>query len=97
MVRSGKQWQRSWIALRRFHLGRDVSLIDACKLATLAPSLGGTETLIEQPALMSFYELSTEERLAIGVHEDLVRLSVGIESLDDIIADLGQALAAVTA
>jgi cystathionine gamma-synthase len=70
--------------------------IDACKLATLAPSLGGTETLIEQPALMSFYELSTEERLAIGVHEDLVRLSVGIESLDDIVADLEQALATVT-
>lgn len=69
--------------------------IDACKLATLAPSLGGTETLIEQPALMSFYELSTEERLAIGVHEDLVRLSVGIESIDDIVADLEQALAKV--
>jgi len=67
-------------------------VIDACKLATLAPSLGGTETLIEQPALMSFYELSTEERLAIGIPEDLVRLSVGIESLPDIIADLAQAL-----
>jgi cystathionine gamma-synthase len=67
--------------------------IDGCRLATLAPSLGGVETLIEQPALMSFYELTTEERLAIGIHDNLVRLSVGIEDPDDIIADLGQALA----
>lgn len=66
--------------------------IDACKLATIAPSLGGVETLIEQPALMSYYELSTEERLAIGVPEDLVRLSVGIESAADIEADLDRAL-----
>ncbi len=67
-------------------------VIDACRLATIAPSLGGTETLIEQPALMSHYELSTEERLALGIHEDLVRLSVGIEDSDDIVRDLAQAL-----
>lgn len=68
-------------------------VIDACRLATLAPSLGGVETLIEQPALMSFYELTTEQRLAIGIRDNLVRLSVGIEDERDIRADLEQALA----
>jgi cystathionine gamma-synthase len=67
-------------------------VVDACRLATLAPSLGGVETLIEQPALMSFYELTSEERLAIGIRENLIRLSVGIEDSDDLIADLAQAL-----
>jgi cystathionine gamma-synthase len=66
--------------------------IDACRLATIAPSLGGVETLIEQPALMSYYELSTEERLALGIPEDLVRLAVGVESAGDIEADLDRAL-----
>jgi len=70
------------------------ALVDACKLATLAPSLGAVETLIEQPALMSFFELTTAERLAIGIYDDLIRLSVGIEECDDIVADLAQALAA---
>lgn len=67
-------------------------LVDACRLATLAPSLGGVETLIEQPALMSFYELTTEERLAIGIRDNLIRLSLGIEDAEDLIADLDQAL-----
>ena len=68
--------------------------VDACKLATIAPSLGATETLIEQPALMSYFELTTAEREAIGIYDDLVRLSVGLETADDLIADLAQALAA---
>ncbi|MGQ0507815.1 MAG: trans-sulfuration enzyme family protein [Myxococcaceae bacterium] len=68
------------------------ALIDGCKLATIAPSLGGTETLIEQPALMSFYELTTEQRLAIGIRDNLIRMSVGVEHADDVIADLAQAL-----
>ncbi|NUP05751.1 MAG: aminotransferase class I/II-fold pyridoxal phosphate-dependent enzyme [Polyangiaceae bacterium] len=68
--------------------------IDHCRLATIAPSLGGTETLIEQVALMSYYGLSTEDRLALGIPEDLVRLSVGIEDVEDIIADLDRALRA---
>lgn len=68
------------------------ALVDACQLATLAPSLGGVDTLIEQPALMSYYELTTEERSAIGIFDNLVRLSVGIEDPRDIEADLAQAL-----
>ncbi len=71
--------------------------VDACKLATIAPSLGGVETLIEQPAIMSYFELTTEEREAIGIFDDLIRLSVGIEDAEDIAADLLQALAAAFA
>ena len=73
------------------------AFIDACELATIAPSLGGTETLIEQPALMSYYELTREERLAVGIPEDLVRLSVGIEDEDDIFRDLERALSVLGA
>src|SRR5258708_2088613 len=69
--------------------------VDACKLATIAPSLGATETLIEQPALMSYFELTTEEREAIGIFDDLVRLSVGLEGANDVIADLQQALSKI--
>jgi cystathionine gamma-synthase len=68
--------------------------IDACRLAHIAPSLGGVETLIEQPALMSFYELSTEERKAVGISDNLVRMSVGVEDGADLRADLERALGA---
>jgi cystathionine gamma-synthase len=67
--------------------------IDATRLPIIAPSLGGVESLIEQPALMSFYELTTAERLAIGIADNLVRLSVGIEDADDLVADLENAFA----
>ncbi|MGZ6142531.1 MAG: trans-sulfuration enzyme family protein [Myxococcales bacterium] len=76
---------------------RGSRFVDACKLATIAPSLGAVETLIEQPALMSYFELTTEEREAIGIYDDLIRLSVGIEDADDIIGDLSQALEAAFA
>jgi cystathionine gamma-synthase len=69
--------------------------IDAMQIPYIAPSLGGVESLIEQPALMSFYELSTEERLAIGIKDNLVRFAIGIEDTADIVADLSQALAQV--
>ena len=80
--------------LVRGGMERTSRVVDACRLATIAPSLGGVETLIEQPALMSFYELTTEERLAIGIRENLIRLAVGIEDVEDLIADLSQALKA---
>ena len=66
--------------------------IDALQIPFIAPSFGGVETLIEQPALMSFFELAPEERLAVGIPENLVRLSLGIEDAEDLIADLDQAL-----
>jgi cystathionine gamma-synthase len=69
--------------------------IDAMQIPYIAPSLGGVESLIEQPALMSFYELSTKERLAIGIKDNLVRFAIGIEDTADLLADLSQALAQV--
>lgn len=69
--------------------------IDAVRIPLIAPSLGGVESLIEQPALMSYYDLSREERAAIGIKENLVRLAVGIEDAADIVDDLTQALAQV--
>jgi cystathionine gamma-synthase len=69
--------------------------IDAMTIPYIAPSLGGVESLIEQPALMSYYEFSSEERLAIGIKDNLVRFAIGIEDTGDILADLNQALAQI--
>ena len=66
--------------------------IDALEIPYIAPSLGSVESLIEQPSLMSYFELSTEERLAVGIKDSLIRFAVGIEDTDDLIADLTQAL-----
>ncbi len=66
--------------------------VDACRIPRIAPSLGGVESLIEQPALMSYFELSTEEREAIGIKNNLVRLAVGIEDTEELIADVVAAL-----
>jgi cystathionine gamma-synthase len=65
---------------------------DACRIPYIAPSLGGVESLIEVPALMSFWDKTPEQRAALGIRDALVRLSVGIEDADDLIADLAQAL-----
>lgn len=69
--------------------------IDRMRIPYIAPSLGGVESLIEQPALMSYYEKTTEERLELGIKDNLVRFAVGIEDTDDILADLEQALRVV--
>jgi cystathionine gamma-synthase len=69
-----------------------IRFIDQVKIPYIAPSLGGVESLIEQPAIMSFYEMTKEERLEIGIKDELVRFSVGIENAEDLIADLDQAL-----
>jgi cystathionine gamma-synthase len=66
--------------------------VDALKIPQIAPSLGGVESLVEQPSLMSYYELSTEERERVGIKDNLIRFSVGIEDADDLIRDLRQAL-----
>lgn len=70
-------------------------LVDAVRLPLIASSLGGVETLIEQPALMSYFEMSSEERLQVGIKDNLIRISVGIEDPEDLIADLDQALSQV--
>ncbi len=66
--------------------------IDALKIPYLGASLGGVESLVHQVAIISYYELSSEERAALGISDSLVRLSVGIEAAADLIADLAQAL-----
>jgi cystathionine gamma-synthase len=67
-------------------------VVDACAIPHIAASLGGVESLIEQPAIMSFYELTSEERLQVGIKDNLIRFAIGIEDADDLIADLAQAL-----
>ncbi|HVJ17122.1 MAG TPA: aminotransferase class I/II-fold pyridoxal phosphate-dependent enzyme [Polyangiaceae bacterium] len=67
-------------------------VVDGCKIAKIAPSLGGVETLIEQPAIMSFFELSDEELAKIEISPSLIRLSVGIEETADVLADVLSAL-----
>ncbi len=67
-------------------------VVDGCRIPHIAPSLGGVESLIEQCALMSFYELTTEERLQVGIKDNLIRYAVGIEDGEDLIADLAAAL-----
>ena len=68
------------------------TVMDHVKLATLAVSLGGVESLIEHPALMTHAGMSREHRLEAGLTDGLIRYSVGIEGADDLIADLAQAL-----
>lgn len=72
----------------RADLDLTAKALDACELATIAPSLGGVETLIEQPAIMSYYGLAPEERAALGIADGLVRLAVGVEDVEDIREDL---------
>lgn len=67
-------------------------LIGAMRLPTYAPSLGGVETLMVRPAASSHAALDPEERRSLGVADDLLRMSVGIEHRDDLLADLRQAL-----
>jgi cystathionine beta-lyase/cystathionine gamma-synthase len=72
-------------------------LSEALSLFTLAPSLGGVESLVSIPVLTSHLMIAPEERQKMGVTEQMVRLSVGIENADDLIADLEHALEAVAA
>jgi cystathionine gamma-synthase len=67
--------------------------MDALKLCYIGPSLGGVETLITHPAMVSYYDYSRKERYKLGLTDTLFRLAVGIEDVEDIIADLDQALA----
>jgi cystathionine gamma-synthase len=71
------------------------TFIDRLHIPYIAPSLGGVETLIEQPALMSYFEMTSEDRAAIGIADQLVRLSLGVEDADDLVADLEQALTSI--
>jgi cystathionine gamma-lyase len=74
--------------------GLDVSrrFLERTRLFSLAESLGGVESLIEHPAIMTHASVPPEQRERLGISDGLVRLSVGIEDVDDLIGDLEQAL-----
>jgi len=67
-------------------------IVDAAKVARIAPSLGGVETLIEQPLVMSYFQCTPEERVEYGINDNMIRLACGIEDAEDLIADLKQCL-----
>ena len=73
-------------------LARARRVLERTQLFTLAESLGGVESLIEHPAIMTHASIPPEQRAAIGISDTLIRLSVGIEDCDDLLADLSQAL-----
>jgi cystathionine gamma-lyase len=68
------------------------SFLEKCKIFALAESLGGVESLVDHPALMTHASVPAEKRAALGIRDQLIRLSVGIEDIDDLIYDLDQAL-----
>jgi len=67
--------------------------LERCDVFSLAESLGGVESLVDHPAIMTHASVPEKERAALGISDTLIRLSVGIEAVDDLIADLDQALA----
>ena len=71
------------------------TVLNSVRLCSLAESLGGVETLISHPATMTHASIPADERQRIGITDGLVRISVGIEDVEDIVADLDQALARV--
>jgi cystathionine gamma-lyase len=77
-------------------LARDLDgtkrMLERTELFTLAESLGGVESLIEHPAIMTHASIPPHVREELGISDGLIRLSVGVEDADDLIADLEQAL-----
>lgn len=69
-------------------------IVDAAKIPRIAASLGGVESLIEQPLVMSYYHCTPEDRVRFGIADNMIRMSCGIEDTEDLIADLTQALQA---
>jgi cystathionine beta-lyase/cystathionine gamma-synthase len=93
-----KRQQRGFGAMLSFDLGSlegARALLNQVRLCSLAESLGGVETLISHPAIMTHASVPANIRQQIGITDGLVRLSVGIEDVEDLIADLDQALAKV--
>jgi len=76
-------------------LAKSRTFLESLHVFTLAESLGGVESLIEHPAIMTHASVPPKQRAALGISDSMVRLSIGIEHVDDLIADLEQALATV--
>lgn len=91
-----KAQMRGFGGVISFHVDGDLwttaKFIDSCRLPYIAPSLGGVESLIEQPAVISYWDQGAEGRAKVGIQDNLVRFSVGIEDVEDIWADMAQAL-----
>ena len=85
----------SMISFETGSLANANKMLRKVRVCSLAESLGGVETLISHPATMTHAALGEEGRRNIGITDGLVRISVGIEDIDDILADLDQALAAI--
>ena len=83
------------IAFETGSLSNANKMLKEVRVCSLGESLGGVETLISHPATMTHAALGVRGRKEIGITDGLVRLSVGIEDVEDIIADLDQALAAI--
>jgi len=71
---------------------RTADVVDAVRIPRIAASLGGVESLIEQPLVLSYYECTPQQRRAWGISDNMIRLSCGVENPEDLIADLAQAL-----
>lgn len=69
-------------------------VVDAFRIPRIAPSLGGVESLVEQPLVMSYYETPAEDRARFGIADNMIRLALGIENTADLVADVAQALEA---
>ena len=83
------------IAFETGSLANAKKMLKRVRVCSLGESLGGVETLISHPATMTHAALGRQGRLAIGITDGLVRISVGIENVEDIRNDLEQALAAI--
>jgi cystathionine beta-lyase/cystathionine gamma-synthase len=79
-------------AVVRGSLAEVTRFLTRCQVFVLAESLGGVESLIEHPAIMTHASVPPEVRRELGIDDGLVRLSVGIEDMGDLVADLAQAL-----
>jgi cystathionine gamma-synthase len=94
-----KRTMRGFGGLLTFSLHDDrhaaMRFVDSVRIPKIGPSLGGVESLIEQPLLMSYWNMTPEQRAAIGIEESMIRVSVGIEDKDELIADFRQAFDAL--
>ena len=68
------------------------AFLNALKIPVIGPSLGGVESIISPLAVMGYADLPPEERLKLGIRDELIRFCIGIEETDDLIGDLAQAL-----
>jgi cystathionine gamma-lyase len=68
-------------------------VLERCRVFALAESLGGVESLIEHPAIMTHASVPPEQRRALGISDTLIRISVGVEDFEDLRDDLAEALA----